>query len=472
MKRRAVILSILFFTVLSLSAKIKLPTVLADNMVLQQQSSVKLWGEASPLKEVKITPSWDNKTYTVKSGSDGKWLLKVQTPIAGGPYEISISDGEKIKLKDILIGEVWFCSGQSNMEMPLKGFTGQPVEYGNDVIAKANESTPIRMYTTKNKYSKALIDDIEGGWTKHTSEDISNWSATAYFFGKYLHETLGVPVGLVISAWGGSKIEAWMSEDALTSFKEFDLSHLTTDVKLSTQNHHTPCYLYNAKLHPLINYTIKGFLWYQGESNRDNPELYKRLHPAFVRNIRDKWNIGDFPFYYVQIAPHGYNDPDGIQAAKLREAQLNGMKDIPNSGMVVTMDIGKEKCIHPAKKQEVGNRLAYWALAKTYGRKGFGYAPAEYESMEVKEGKAILTFKYTSSRCVTPISMNLENFEIAGVDRIFHPAKAYVNGGKVVVSSDNAPNPIAVRYGFRNYVKGNLKDDSGLAISSFRTDNW
>ncbi|NDW08570.1 sialate O-acetylesterase [Dysgonomonas sp. 520] len=472
MKTKIIIICLLFLATLPLSAKIELPTILADNMVLQQQSSVKLWGKAHPRKEVKVIPSWNNKAYTVKSDSNGKWLLQVETPVAGGPYEISISDGEETVLKDILIGEVWFCSGQSNMEMPLKGFPGQPVEGGNDMIAKANKSTPIRMYTTKNKFSKTPLEDIEGGWTNHTSEDISNWSATAYFFGKYLHETLEVPIGLVVSAWGGSKIEAWMSEDALTSFGEFDLSHLKGDVKPSTQNHHAPCYLYNAKLHPLINYTIKGFLWYQGESNRDNPELYEKLHPAFVKNIRNKWNIGDFPFYYVQIAPHGYNDPDGFQAAKLREIQFKNMKEIPNSGMVVTMDIGEEKCIHPAKKQEVGNRLAYWALSGTYNRKGFGYAPAEYKSMEIKEGKIILTFNYTSSRCVTPISTNLENFEIAGNDRVFYPAKAYVSSGKVIVSSEKVPEPVAARYGFRNYVKGNLKDDSDLAVSSFRTDSW
>lgn len=469
MKKRVLLLAICTAMFVGLSAKIQLPTVLADNMVLQQQSDVKLWGKATPNKQVKVTTSWNQKTYNTQANAQGKWLLTVETPVAGGPYEINISDGEAITLKNILIGEVWFCSGQSNMHMPLKGYNGQPVEGSNDIIARAKESTPIRMYFTANKHSKTPVDDIEGSWTTHSYENLGNWSATAYFFGKYLQETLDVPVGLVVSSWGGSKIEAWMSEETMKEFSEFDLSYLKNDDKPKTPNHQTPCYLYNSKLNPLINYTIKGFIWYQGESNRDNAELYSRLHPAFVKDIRQKWGY-DFPFYYVQIAPYKYDNK--TSSALLREVQTQGMKEIPNSGMAVTMDIGEKECIHPAKKQEVGNRLAYWALAKTYNRKGFGYAPAEYKSMEVKDGKIHISFNYVSSRSVVMPATGLNHFEIAGEDKVFYPAKATVSNGKVIVSSDKVPHPVAARYAYKNFVEGDLKDDSGLAVSSFRTDNW
>jgi len=474
MLKKTFFLGLLAFVSFSLQAKIKLPTILADNMVLQQKSDVKIWGNATPNKQITVIPSWDKKSYTTSSNQEGKWLLTVRTPEAGGPYEISISDGDELKLKDILIGEVWFCSGQSNMQMPLRGYSGQPIKGANDVIAKAKESTPIRMYMTENRSSKTPMDDVDGKWTKHNSADVSRWSATAYYFGRYLQETLEVPVGLVVSAWGGSKIEAWMSEESLEPFKQFDLSHLTNDAPLTTREHQTPCYLFNAKLHPLLNFTIKGFLWYQGESNREIPDLYAKLQTAFVKDLRNRWGVGQFPFYYVQIAPFAYNEPDGISSVKIREAQLQCMKEIPNSGMAVTLDLGEENCIHPSRKEEVGNRLAYWALAKAYGKKGFEYCSPVYKDIEIKDGKIFVSFNKTVSKSLSPVNVELKNFEIAGDDKVFYPAKATIDAKKgiIEVSSDKTPNPVAVRYGYKNYVDGSVFDDFGLPISSFRSDDW
>lgn len=459
---------------LAVVAKVSFPSVIADNMVLQQKSTVKLWGKSVPGSEVSIIPSWGQKIYKAKADHSGSWLTTVDTPSAGGPYEIVFDDGEKTVLGNILIGEVWLCAGQSNMEMPLCGFGGQPVVDGNDCIARAKKSVPIRMFTTANKHSRIPQDDCEGTWSEHTSEAVAKCSATAYFFGRYLQEILEVPVGLIVSSWGGSKIEAWMSRSSLAAFPEFDLDFLKDNRAVKTPVHHTPCNLYHAKLYPLLNYTIKGAIWYQGESNRNNPALYERLFPAFVKDLRDSFGQGDFPFYYVQIAPFAYENPDMTAGAAIREAQLKGCSTIPNSGMVVTLDIGESNCIHPARKKEVGERLAYWALARAYDKKGIGYEGPVYSSMTVEGGKALLTFKNVSAKGVGPLGKNLEGFEVAGNDRKFHPASAYVDArlGKVVVSCSEVVQPIAVRYAYKNYAEASLFNEWGLPASSFRTDDW
>ena len=473
--KRALLCGMVALCAMTVLAEVKLPHILSDNMVLQQQAEVKLWGEAVAGKKVKVTPSWGETTYWTQVDATGKWIVTVQTPVAGGPYEIKISDGDELVLKNVLVGEVWLCSGQSNMEMPMKGFYAQPVEGANDFIAKANPTVPIRMFTAKISHSRTPQDDVPGVWQQHTSENLPAWSATAYFFGKYLQEVLDVPVGLVVSCWGGSKVEAWMSKEAFDAFPEYDLSFLTTGAKPATRDNHTPCYLYNAMIHPLINFAIKGCIWYQGEANIDNYKVYARLMPAFVKDWRKKWGLGDFPFYYTQIAPYSYEDSDATGSAHLREVQLHNMDDIPNSGMAVTLDVGEEQCIHPAKKQVVGNRLAYWALAKTYGCKGFGYSAPVYKSMEVREGHVFVKFASKSpSQSVTPIGKELKCLEVAGEDRVFYPAKAFINPQSKVLTvySEQVPVPVAVRYAYRNYVQGELFDEYGIPLSSFRSDNW
>ena len=356
-------------------AKVTLPSILGDNMVLQQQAEVKLWGKARPNATVTVKTSWNGQTY--KSSSDGKggWSLTVSTPVAGGPYKIIFNDGELLTLQNVLIGEVWFCSGQSNMEMPMGGFDRQPVRGTNDIIAKAKPSTPIRMYTTDSKdgrwvrqFSKTPVEDCQGEWLENTPVNVSHISAVSYYFARYIQEVLEVPVGIVVSTWGGSKIEAWMSRESIKPFSSIDLSILDNDAEVKNPTA-TPCVLYNGKIAPLTNFAVRGFLWYQGESNRDNADLYQSLMPAFVADLRAKWGRGELPFYFVQIAPFDYEGADGTSAARLREVQLQNMKDIPNSGMVTTMDVGHPVFIHPVDKETVGNRLAYWALAQTYGMK-------------------------------------------------------------------------------------------------------
>jgi len=448
-------------------------------MVLQQQSDVKLWGEATPNAAISVKTSWNNKTYQSRSDQKGQWLLTVSTPAAGGPYEITVCDGEVLTLQNILIGEVWFCSGQSNMEMPMRGFDRQPMRGGIDVIAKAKAKTPIRIYNNDSKngkwvrqFSKAPQADCAGEWYENTPENVSETSAVAYYFARYLEETLEVPIGLIVSTWGGSKIESWMSREALTPFKDIDLSILDNDVEVKSPTS-TPCVIYNAKIAPLTNFSIKGFLWYQGESNRDNPDQYAQLVPAFVKDLRARWNVGEFPFYFVQIAPYNYEGADGTSAARLREVQTQNMRDIPNSGMVTTMDVGYPVFIHPVDKETVGNRLAYWALGNTYGIKGFDYAPPVYKSMEKIDGKIYINFD-NARRGLCPMWTSLEGFEIAGGDKVFYPAFAEIETrtSRLAVSSDKVPEPVAVRYAYKNYIEPSIFSTHGIPVAPFRTDNW
>ena len=401
------------------------------------------------------------------------WRLDVASEINDGFWRKFRESVKSVNPDAILIGEVWFCSGQSNMEMPVQGFDRQPVNNIQDILIKAKKEVPIRFCNIPRITAKTPQSDCETRWEEHTPEGVARASATAYFFAKYLNEVLDVPIGLIISNWGGSKVEPWMSIEALTPFKdEVDISHLTNDKPVGPKQV-LPGVLYNAMISPVINYTIKGMIWYQGESNRGQEELYGRLMPAFVKDLRQKWGLGDFPFYYVQIAPFQYDGVDKTSSAKLREVQLRNMNEIPNSGMAVTLDIGEKTKIHPAEKEKVGNRLAYWALAKTYNKNNFGYSGPIYKSIEIKGNKIYVNFS-NAPKGVAPLETELPDFEIAGEDKIFYPAKAVIEAksGRLGVSSPQVPNPVAVRYAYKNFVVGSLFDVYGLPASSFRSDNW
>ncbi len=476
---RLKVVVLFLFATISSSAKVKLPSILGDNMVLQQQSNVKLWGTAPALKKISINPSWDNNNYSTTSDKEGKWMVSVKTPKAGGPYEIKISDGAMVRLRNIFIGEVWLCSGQSNMEMHTRGFNNQPVTGSLDVIAHARKEIPIRLFTVERNVSKTPLNDCVGKWSENTPYNVADASAAAYFFGKYLQEVLNVPVGLIMSTWGGTKVEAWMNQKSIEPFTEVDLKTLSNNAPVDNPSV-TPCVLYNAMLHPLINFAIKGAIWYQGESNVGAPALYRKLMPAFVKGLREDWQLGEFPFYYVQICPYKYQNADSVGSAKLREAQMQNLQDIPNSGMAITLDIGSRDFIHPPEKKKVGDRLAYWALSKTYGDSGYAYCGPVYKSMEVVGNKAIISFDHTEGG-LTPMGRLIEHFEIAGSDKVFYPAKAAVEMKKgtgdvlrdrLEIESDNVQHPAAVRYAFRNYVETSLFNGFGLPASSFRTDNW
>lgn len=466
-------LLLLLFVGLQLKAEIKLPAIFDNYMVLQQQTEVAIWGKATVKKTVKVTTSWNNKSYSIKAGSDGSWKLKVQTPAAGGPFSITITDGKILKLNNVLIGEVWVFSGQSNMEMPLKGFYNQPVLGSNEAIATSkNES--IRLFTVKQDKSLEQRDDFEGKWLACEPENVGNFSATAYFFGQLIQQVLDVPVGLICSSSGGSRIEPWISEFGL---KNFDWVKLPDKNMTGKFNKQVPTVLYNAMISPMVGYGIKGAIWYQGEANRNEPKEYIKLMPGIVNNWRTVQGIGDFPFYYVQIAPYNYvaspynYGEKGLNSAYIREAQLKAVDGATNIGMASLMDIGEEFCIHPSNKKVAGERLAYLALAKTYQISSIEYSGPVLKEMTVEGSVVKLTFDHAQNG-LTTFGKELKNFKIAGENKRFVTATAAITPDGITLFSSQVEKPVAVRYAFDDFVISELFNTEGLPASSFRTDNW
>jgi sialate O-acetylesterase len=648
---------------------LELPSLFADNMVLQQHTTVTFWGTAGTHATIHIQTGW-GETYTGKSDETGQWQARLNTPEAGGPWLITIqTDHKKIELKNVLIGEVWLCSGQSNMAMPLEGWPpDEPVLYAEENIRNANYPN-IRFFTVRQSIAAFPKEQCNGSWLACTPETASKFSATAFFFGKKLYNELNIPIGLIHSSWGGTPVESWMSQEKLYQFEEFqalidnlannrseieklhewfaklpvmeinidrdkpfqsldfgdkqvsaalfddsnwpvmqvptpweessvgnfngavwfrkkvsipdqwhgkelmletgpiddmDITYwngqkigsveqegawniarkYTVSADMVKQNENviairiidnrgaggftgkssqmkvypksdpentislsgkwkylpvaeykddqfyiynvnenvflnrpdvsvdlspvTPSFLYNAMIHPLIPYTLKGVIWYQGESNTGNPEQYEYLFPAMIADWRTKWDMGKFPFYFVQIAPFDYGHE--IESYRLREAQLKTMEKVDNTGMVVTLDTGNPDNIHPANKKYVGDRLARWALAKNYGHEII-YSGPVYNGMEVKENSIMLSFKYTGTGLSTPDD-RLQHFIIAGQDKKFYSARAKIKGDRVIVSAPKVKDPVAVRYLWDNTSGASLFNNAGLPASSFRTDNW
>ncbi len=450
----------------NLFAEVKLPAIFCDNMVLQQQTEVAIWGKAAKNTTVSVTTSWNHKSYNTTASKDGDWKLKVATPKAGGPYELTLSDGKSLKLKNVLIGEVWICSGQSNMEMPVKGYRNQPVLGSSDAIALSSNPN-IRLFTVKKATSLDPLADFTGNWSLCEPENVAGFSATAYFFGRMLNQALHVPVGLINTSWGGTRIEPWISESGCKNFSWVKLPEKKPVENLSPQ---TPTVLFNAMINPMVGYGFRGAIWYQGESNRNEASEYQKLMPGLIENWRALWGIGDFPFYYVQIAPFDYGT-GGLSSAYLREAQLKASTTIKNIGMACIMDIGEKDCIHPAHKETGSNRLALLALEQTYGIKGINSQSPVLKEMKVLEGVVKLTFEYAPNG-LTSYGKELSCFEVAGANKRFSPAKAFITGTGITLISPTVAEPVAVRYAFKDFVVGDLFGTDGLPVSSFRTDDW
>lgn len=463
-----------FLYVQSVIAEVKLPAIVSSNMVLQRNTTIKIWGWADANEKITIKTSWLKSPISIQADSDGNWIIEVKTTDSKEQQTIALNSKDSdIKLENILFGEVWLCSGQSNMEMPMKGFFGQPTFGSAEAITKSKNPNLRLFNVTKFKGSKTPLTDVEkfSPWQQASPETVKNFSAVAYFYGSQLQEILDVPVGIIQTSWGGSAVEAWISNEVMSSFEKVEIN----DEQIATNAKGTPTVLFNSMINPLIPYTIKGMLWYQGESNRGEAQKYTKLFPAMVADWRKRWNIGDFPIYYTQIAPYIYdgNNPllDKKNSAFIREAQFQCLNLIPNSGIAITMDIGTKDCIHPPKKKEVADRLLYNALNQTYNYKTIEYAGPVFDVMEAKDGGLNLKFKNTYNGVYTYDT--LDGFEIAGEDKIFYKANAKIIDRKtVLVSSEKVPNPVAVRYGWDNWLVGTLFNTNLLPASSFRTDNW
>lgn len=468
MKKLQLVILALLLAISHVNAKVKLPSIIASHMVLQQNSIAKLWGWSNNSGEVKIKTSWSDKIYVSSISERGKWEVDILTPSAGGPYNIMFDDGDKLFIDDVYLGEVWLCSGQSNMEMPVKGLYGQPVDGSVETIANANKNIPIRLFNVERCISKTLQEDCNGVWNVNSPENVANFSATAYFFGKQLYRTLNVPVGLVSSSWGGTNINCWMSSDALKKFPEISQEYLVSE-DVSQKPH--PATLFNGMVYPINDFTFKGVIWYQGEANRANPEEYKLLFQSFVKDWRRLFCNDTMPFYYVQIAPYMYfKNKSNIQAALLREVQMECESIINNVGMAVLMDSGDSSTIHPSKKDIVGKRLAYQALNNTYGISSIVSDSPIYASKRREGNKLVLLFDRIPLG-ITSFGGILRNFEISGSDGVFLPAKAkIVDRDKVVLWNDDIDEPVHARYAFKDFVIGDLFGGNGMPVSSFRTD--
>ncbi len=458
----------LLFLFLEAAAKITLPGAISDNMVLQQETQVKIWGWTKKKAAVSVKPSWSDVAIKTTAKSDGSWIAKITTP--KGDYtarQIEISDGDsKVTLSNILIGEVWLASGQSNMEMPLGGFYNCPTENANDEILNAGrERNNIRYYNVPAVQSYTPTDSVGGCWEVPSSKNAATFSATAYFFARNLNRVLDVPVGIIESSWGGSPIESWLPRPILETYPDVDLRKDSIYSKFGSAR---PMVMYNAMIHPVRNYTLKGFIWYQGEANIYPYKTYAQRMNDMVNLWRSLWKK-DLPFYYVEIAPFDY----GIELSQfLREAQYEAQTLIANSGMVSTNDLVydyERVNIHPSRKEEVGKRLSYFALKETYHIQGVHDRGPEYRSVEFKDGKAYVQFANAEGGFNR--MCDIVGFEICGDDRKFYPAEARAdNGGVVVVENKNINNPIAVRYCFHDFMVGNLANTFGLPVVPFRTD--
>jgi sialate O-acetylesterase len=464
MKRSAAYITfviIFFFLSISLLANIRLPAVISSHMVLQQRSEVTIWGWCDVSEKVKLRTTWDTIAYTTTGSTSAKWELKINTPAAGGPYQVTIEGSNKIILDDVLIGEVWICSGQSNMEMSMDW--GLPYK---DEAASATDKN-IRFFNIPRTTADYPQDDVRAGWVVCNPDDMKKFSAAAYFFGKSLRQDLDAPVGLIEAAWGGTPAEAWTPADAINSntvVKEAaaKLSPVPWGPVIAAS-------IYNAMIYPVTKYSIAGAIWYQGEANVNGASTYSELLSTLINSWRKSWQK-DFPFYYVQIAPFaGYGD--NSSSAFLREGQTKALAT-PKTGMIVITDlVDNINDIHPKMKKEVGNRLANYALAETYGKKDIVYKGPFYRDMKIEKDKIRIYFDGADKGLMSK-GDTLREFFIAGSDRNFINARARIDGNSVLVWSKDVKSPVAVRFAFRNGAIPNLFSKEGLPVNPFRTDDW
>lgn len=462
MKHILLSLLILFVFNATMYGKIILPNVFSDNMVLQQNAQVAVWGWSDPAETVKIVAGWNTKdTIKVKADNSSEWKATLKTAQAGGPYTIEILGNGGAELKNVMLGEVWICSGQSNMEMNV----GWKIFNGEEEAAKANNPN-IRIFNVQKIGAEYPQQDCHATWTVCSPETMRATSAVGYFFARELQQKLNVPVGIIVSAWGGTPAEVWIEKSHIENNPELNKNKYSEHFDWWPGAAGT---LYNSMIYPVAPYGIAGAIWYQGESNCGNYPIYSELMKTLIENWRTDFKK-DFPFYFVQIAPYNYGDKGTSQY--LREQQDIAARTISNTGMVVISDlVDNIKDIHPKDKLDVGKRLANYALAQTYKQDIGAYKSPMYESMNVEKGKAIVMFSnvLTGLKCTNKVP---QEFLIAGEDQKFVPAKAKIEGSAVILSSKEVKNPVAVRFCFDNTTMPDVFSNEGLPLAPFRTDKW
>ncbi len=488
----------------AVQADITLPGLFSDHMVLQRDMALPIWGTAQPGEQVTVTVG--DRKASVRANEEGDWQVKLDPLPAGGPFELTVAGKNTITLKDVIVGEVWICSGQSNM-----GWTLNRCDNAEQEIAAADHPK-IRLYTVPRVMADEPRTSLEGNWEVCSPQTAGSFSGVGYFFGRDLQKAIDVPVGLIDSSWGGTPAESWTSSRVLKSDPDYQgiyerwdrvraeqsaerkaakaakkaqkrnaqsgpapgaaASQPAKARKLDAANSpQRPSVLYNAMIHPLIPYAFRGAIWYQGESNAARAYQYRKLFPDMIRCWREAWGQGDFPFLFVQLANFKARQKEAYASdwAELREAQTMTLS-LPKTGMAVIIDIGNPTDIHPTNKQGVGKRLSLAARAIAYGEK-IEFSGPMFDGMSVESGKIRVKFKHTEGGLKAK-GDSLTGFGLAGKDRKFVDASAKIDGNSVVVHSDRVPEPAAVRYGWADAPECNLYNGAGLPACPFRTDDW
>jgi len=471
------ILAVFFVGQACLHADVKLPNIIGSHMIIQREKPVRIWGWADPGEKVMVRFGQDSETDT--ADENGKWMVELQEQKASNePQKMVIQGNNEIVLKNILVGEVWLCSGQSNMQWRMN-----QTQHGKEEIPKAKYPN-IRLFQIGREVAPVPQDNVPAAWKACTPKTVRKFSAVGYHFGQNLHDKLGIPIGLVQSAWGGTEIEPWTPLEGFAQIEELasfedEVSKLTKDSKV---NQRTPSAIYNQMIHPLVPLSMRGVIWYQGESNcvKGDTTIYTDKTLAMVSSWRSVFNQDDLSFYFVQIAPYAYTKRnktgENLTTDSLPhfwEAQTACLDKVPNCGMVVVTDItGDVRNIHPGNKRDVGHRLALWARAKNYGEQDLVYSGPMYQSMKTEGSKIVLSFEHCGSGLKSLDDGPLSQFTIAGIDRKFVPAEAEIDGNTVVVSSPDVAKPTAVRFAWHETAIGNLGNNEGLPAAPFRTDDW
>lgn len=460
----------------SAGARVRLPHLLGDGMIVQQQTDVRLWGWDKPGTTVKATTSWSDQTATAKTDKNGKWILTVRTPKAGyTPLSITFDDGDgTTTLKDVLAGEVWVCAGQSNMEMPLRGFDNCPVEGYNNEVVNASQYKGIHYVKIPSVMSMQPLDDANCQWQTISPTTVGDCSATGYFFAQTVNRALDIPVGLILANKGGTRVESWLDADNLKKYTDESLDSMT-NVKKYPGDYLRPLVWGNGTFSPILNFTVKGILFYQGCSNVGAPgDQYSQRLKLLVEQWRRDFKLGQIPFYFVQIAPYYNGDVNGTAGPLLREQQLKASKIIPNSDIVCTEDLVypyETQQIHPTMKKPVGQRLAYIALHHDYGMASLMCESPQFKEMTISNDTCFV--RLTNDYRAISRYEDIQGFEVAGADKVFHPAKAFYDWNKgLCITSPEVKAPVAVRYCFHNFQLGNVANGGGLPLFPFRTDNW
>ncbi|MDQ8193769.1 sialate O-acetylesterase [Coraliomargarita sp. SDUM461004] len=502
---RTILSSFIGFLLLTpLQAELWLPAIFSDNMVLQREAPVPIWG--STIAGYSVSVEIDGQTKSTTANSEGKWRIDLDPIPAGGPYTLAIQANEIVKrFENVLSGEVWICSGQSNMALGAKR------SYDWDLERLVTHSPNIRILTIGQQSAERPLNDFKGEWKLSTDQSLEDFSAVGYYFGRRLHQTLNVPIGLIDNSWGGSTVEAWLPRETLDadsmfsplmnwwdrkmaaySQEDYDADVAAAQTKIAAweaggrqgakpriprddrNGQKRPANLYNAMVHPILGYGIRGMIWYQGEANTKRAYQYRELFPLLIQTIRQRWGLGDFPFYWVQLADYRDEKSVPVQSewAELREAQSLTLERLDNVAQAIIIDAGEGRDIHPRDKHTVSERLARIALARDYNY-NLAYQSPQMQSVEFKDGQALITFEHVDGSLYTFDVKQPLGFTIAGVNRKFVWAEAkQIGSNKIQVWSDEVPNPVAVRYGWADNPIVNVYDRAGLPLTPFRSDDW